>query len=241
MNLLRRSSAQTGGSCHGSSIHSLLCFLFPYSRIHFPYLTVLFNPCALWLLVAWLMRAAVHLAASHMHYIQGFVSGCAAALAWNVLGGSRLASVSLLRVKGLGPASLASRRGRRNCVYKRTCPPTVLFPFLFSLHSYLFILPNKYLEPLRPRPGPCPRLRLCLCFSLHRPCLCRPRSVLLLLSSGLSLAPKHGLSSVAARHSFRDPTLEFPESTRHSSRVLITSLEPPGSLPNTLPTTAVTT
>jgi hypothetical protein len=42
----------------------------------------------------------------------------------------------------IGFASLASQHGMRNCIYKRTCPPTILFPLLFSLHSYLFMLPE---------------------------------------------------------------------------------------------------
>jgi hypothetical protein len=48
--------------------------------------------------------------------------------------------LSWFRAKGLGSGSLASQHGRRKCVYKRTCPPTILSLFLFSLHSYLFIL-----------------------------------------------------------------------------------------------------
>jgi fructose-specific phosphotransferase system IIC component len=46
-------------------------------------------PC---LLVALLVSVAVHLALSHMYYdiVQGFISGCLAALVQKVLGGSRL-------------------------------------------------------------------------------------------------------------------------------------------------------
>jgi hypothetical protein len=29
---------------------------------------------------------------------------------------------------------------KEKCLYKRTYPPTVLFPFLFSVYSYLFII-----------------------------------------------------------------------------------------------------
>jgi hypothetical protein len=48
--------------------------------------------------------------------------------------------ISSSRVKGLGSASLVSWHGRRNCIYKRTYAPTILFPFLYSLHRYLFTL-----------------------------------------------------------------------------------------------------
>jgi hypothetical protein len=49
--------------------------------------------------------------------IEGFVCSCAAVL------------VKMFR---LG-ARLVSWCGRRKCVYKRTCPPTILFPFPFLL------------------------------------------------------------------------------------------------------------
>jgi hypothetical protein len=96
--------------------------------------------------------------------------------------------VSSSRVKGLGSTSLVSCHGRRNCIYNRACPPTILFPFLFSLHSYLLTYSSKYLQYPYPylHPYPCPYL--CLCpHSQLCPCPCPSLPMLLALSSSASV------------------------------------------------------
>jgi hypothetical protein len=96
--------------------------------------------------------------------------------------------ISLSRAKGFGSTNLLSQHSRRNCVFKRTYPPTIVFPFLLSLYSYLFIYSNKYLEYLYPYLCPyyCPYLCL-LPYSWHCPHPCSILPILLLYSSCTSV------------------------------------------------------
>jgi hypothetical protein len=92
----------------------------------------MFNPCVPWHLVALHACVAVRVSVSHICYdiVEGFCYCCLAMFVRKVPGGSRLL---YWVVQGLRLASLVSRCGRRNCVYMRTHPPAVLFPFPFLL------------------------------------------------------------------------------------------------------------
>jgi hypothetical protein len=118
--------------------------------------------------------------------------------------------LSWFRAKGLGSGNLASPHGRRKCVHKRTCPPTVLsLPFSpytvicsFYLNKYsTYILTSVLVLVLAIVSGPV--------FVLAPSRRCHLCSVFSLPSPGPSLASKHGSSSVVARHSFRDLTLKL--------------------------------
>jgi hypothetical protein len=70
--------------------------------------------------------------------LRDFVSSCTAMLVRKALGGFRfLCSLA----EGLGSAGLVSWYRRRNCIYKGTYPPAILFPFSFLL-TQLFIYLN---------------------------------------------------------------------------------------------------
>jgi hypothetical protein len=114
----------------------------------------------------------------------------------------------------LGVASLASRCRRRNCVYKRACYPTVLFPFLFSSHGYLLML-SEYIfgtstsSPWSPSLPLYSLLSSALLLSslCHISVSCAQFSSFCLLSC--LFASKHRSSAVAAGHSIRDEPLKF--------------------------------
>jgi hypothetical protein len=63
------------------NFYCLLCSLFLYLHICFPYLIGFFNACVLWLLVVLEPSVAIYIIVSHMYYdiVEGFVS-CTAVL-----------------------------------------------------------------------------------------------------------------------------------------------------------------